>query len=73
VALDIAQLVESDGGEYKCRAYNKHGEAFSSIRLSIVGQVSILRTPLLVPKCLGQTFNHGMLDKIHAINLSNIA
>ena len=38
MALDIAQLVESDAGEYKCRAYNKHGEAFSSIRLTISGQ-----------------------------------
>ena len=38
IALDIAQLVESDAGEYKCRAYNKHGEAFSIINLKISGQ-----------------------------------
>jgi titin len=38
VALDVSQLVESDAGEYKCRAYNKHGEAFSSISLKIAGQ-----------------------------------
>ena len=26
VALDIAQLIEADGGEYTCRVYNKYGE-----------------------------------------------
>ena len=35
VALDIAQLVSEDAGEYTCRVYNKHGEATSFISLNI--------------------------------------
>lgn len=38
VALDINQLIEQDSGGYMVRAYNKHGEAFSSGRLTVKGE-----------------------------------
>ncbi|CAB4067573.1 TTN [Lepeophtheirus salmonis] len=41
VALDIAQLVVDDAGEYICRIYNKHGEVKSKINLSISGRDSL--------------------------------
>ncbi|XP_055338080.1 LOW QUALITY PROTEIN: titin-like [Paramacrobiotus metropolitanus] len=37
VALDINQVTEDDSGVYMARAYNKHGEAFTSSRLTCRG------------------------------------
>lgn len=41
VALDIGQLIESDGGTYTCKIKNKYGEATSSVTLSIVPHGSL--------------------------------
>ena len=41
VALDISQLVSSDGGEYVCRAYNALGESKSVINLNIASKGSL--------------------------------
>lgn len=38
VALDINQLIELDTGVYMVRAYNRHGEAFTSARLGVQGE-----------------------------------
>ena len=41
VALDIGQLVDTDGGTYTCRVKNKYGEATSSITLNVSGHGSL--------------------------------
>lgn len=41
VALDIAQLIENDAGEYVCRVYNKHGETSSKINLTVSSKDSL--------------------------------